>query len=57
MGLITNPPTVYSPTQYYGTFADIGASANSGYLAPSGTIYSLASKPHQQQVYNYQSAG
>jgi hypothetical protein len=53
MGLITNPPNVYSPTQYYGTFADIGASANSGYLAPSGTIYSLASKPHQQQVYNF----
>ena len=53
MNLTTNPPTVYTPTQYYGTFADIAASAASTYLAPSGTIYSLASTPHQQQVYNY----
>jgi hypothetical protein len=53
MGLINNPPGIYSPTQYYGTFADIGASASAGYLAPSGTIYSLGSTPHQQQVYNY----
>jgi hypothetical protein len=51
--LLNNPPVVYSPTQYYGTFADIAASASSAYLAPTGTIYSAASKPHQQQVYNY----
>src|ERR1019366_2994775 len=34
MGLLPNPPNVSSPTQYYGTFSDIGASANSGCLAP-----------------------
>jgi hypothetical protein len=51
--LINNPPGIYSPTQYYGTFSDIAASASSGFLAPSGTIYSLASTPHQQQVYNF----
>lgn len=51
--LINNPPGIYSPTQYYGTFSDIAASASSAFLAPSGTIYSLASVPHQQQVYNY----
>ena len=53
MNLISNPPGVYTPTQYYGTFSDIAASAASAYLAPTGSIYSLASKPHQQQVYNY----
>ena len=53
MNLTTNPPTVYTPTQYYGTLADIAASASMGYLAPSGTIYSFASTPHQQQVYNF----
>ena len=53
MNLIGNPPIVSTPTQYYGTFADIAASASSGLLSPSGTVYSLASTPHQQQVYNF----
>jgi Carboxypeptidase regulatory-like domain len=51
--LINNPPGIFSPTQYYGTFDDIAASAASGLLAPTGTIYSMASVPHQQQVYNF----
>jgi hypothetical protein len=49
--LLNNPPGVSNPTQYFGTFGDIAAST--GYLGPSGTLYSLASPPHQQQVYNY----
>ena len=53
MNLSSNPPAVYSPTTYYGTFSDIASSAASGYLAPTGTVYSLASVPHQQQVYNF----
>jgi hypothetical protein len=53
MNLSSNPPAVYSPTTYYGTFSDIAASAASGYLAPTGTVYSLATVPHQQQVYNF----
>jgi hypothetical protein len=53
MNLSSNPPAVYSPTTYYGTFSDIAASASSGMLAPTGTIYSLATVPHQQQVYNF----
>ncbi len=53
MNLSSNPPAVYSPTTYYGTFSDIAASAASGYLGPTGTVYSLATKPHQQQVYNF----
>ena len=39
--------------QYYGTFSDIAASASSAFLAPTGTVYSLSSVPHQQQVYNF----
>jgi len=46
-------PAYYSPTQFYGTFNDIAASASTGYLSPSGTTYSLASKGHQQQVYSF----
>jgi len=53
MGTSSNPPAVYSPTTWYGTFSDIAASAASGLLAPTGTVYSLASVGHQQQVYNY----
>ena len=51
--LTGGPPAVYSPSTYYGTFSDIASSVTSGYLAPSGTVYSLASVPHQQQVYNF----
>lgn len=50
---LLGPPSFYTPTQYYGTFADIATTANSGFLAPSGTLYSLADKGHQQVVYNY----
>lgn len=53
MNLSGNPPAVYSPTTYYGTFSDIASSASNGYLAPTGTVYSIASVPHQQQVYNF----
>jgi len=53
MGTSSNPPAVYSPTTYYGTFSDISSSASSGYLAPTGTVYSLASTPHQQQVFQF----
>jgi hypothetical protein len=52
MNLYTNPPNIFTPTQYYGTFADIGASASAGYLGPSN-INSFASTPHQMQVYNF----
>ncbi len=53
MGQISNPPTVFSPTQYYGTFADIKDTASAGFLAPSGSVSSLATPGHQQTIYNY----
>ncbi|HEV3144256.1 MAG TPA: carboxypeptidase-like regulatory domain-containing protein, partial [Gemmataceae bacterium] len=40
---LLGPPAYFSPTQYYGTFSDISAAAASGFLAPTGTVYSLAS--------------
>jgi hypothetical protein len=46
-------PAFFSPTQYYGSFADIAASAGSGYLSPTGTVYSMAAQGHQQVVYNF----
>ena len=49
----SGPPSVYSPTTYYGTLAGIASSASSTYLAPSGTIHSLSSVPHQEQIYNF----
>lgn len=53
MGQIANPPSVFSPTQYYGTFADIQTTASAGFLAPSGSVSSLATTGHQQSVYNF----
>jgi hypothetical protein len=53
MNLSGNPPAVYSPTTFYGTLANIVSSASSSFLAPPGTVYSLSSVPHQQQVYNF----
>jgi len=51
--LAGNPPSVYTPSSYYGTLAGIASSASSSLLAPSATVYSLSSVPHQQQVYNF----
>ncbi|HEY3840286.1 MAG TPA: hypothetical protein VGL72_27120, partial [Bryobacteraceae bacterium] len=53
MNLSGNPPAVFSPTTYYGTLSGIASSASSAFIAPSGTVYSLSSTPHQQQVYNF----
>jgi len=53
MGQIDNPPSVFTPTQYYGTFSDILATANSGLLAPSSSLTSLSTAGHQQTIYNF----
>ena len=45
-------PAYFTPTQYYGTFADIASSASTGYLSPS-TVYAIDPNGHQQVVYNY----
>ncbi len=53
MGQIGNPPTIFTPTQYYGTFADIQSNVSSGLLSPNGSVTSIASTGHQQAVYNF----
>jgi hypothetical protein len=53
MGQIGNPPIIFSPTQYYGSFADIQSSVSSGLLSPTGSVTSLAGQGHQQAVYNF----
>ncbi|MBV9083145.1 MAG: TonB-dependent receptor [Acidobacteriaceae bacterium] len=53
MGQLGNPPTVFTPTQYYGTFSDIAASASAGLLSPTGTLTSLSGKGHEQAVYDF----
>jgi hypothetical protein len=50
---LLGPPVFYSPVNYYGSYSDIAATAASGLLSPTGTVYSLASKGHQQVVYNF----
>ena len=54
MNLIGNPPAVYSPTQYYGTFSDIALIGRPPGISrrPARFIRSR-SVPHQQQVYNF----
>jgi hypothetical protein len=53
MSMLSNPPTIYTPTQYYGTIAGILDQVNSGLLAPTGTVYSLGSAGHNPVTYNY----
>lgn len=53
MNTLASPPTIFTPTQYYGSISDIQTQLSSGLLAPSGTIYSLASVGHNPTTYNY----
>jgi hypothetical protein len=50
---LLGPPAYFSPTQYYGTISDIATTAAAGFLAPTGTVYSLAGPGHNQVVYNF----
>jgi len=46
-------PVFLQPTVFYGAFSDIASSVASGFLSPTGTIYSMASTGHQQVTYNF----
>ena len=52
MCLLSNPPTVFSPTVYYGTIADLAATAGSGVLAPTA-VTPLSGRGHEPTVYNF----
>lgn len=53
MNTLANPPTIFTPTQYYGTIASIQDQVGSGLLAPSGTVYSLAGPGKVTAAYNF----
>ncbi|MBI2689364.1 MAG: TonB-dependent receptor [Acidobacteria bacterium] len=53
MGLLSNPPTISSPTIYFGSLADIGRNAGGGILAPSGTVTGLIGNVPMPTVYNF----
>ncbi|MDZ4796910.1 MAG: carboxypeptidase regulatory-like domain-containing protein [Bryobacteraceae bacterium] len=52
MGALANPPTVFSPTTYYGEIDDLAASAASGMLAPSN-VSSLIGHNKGTASYNF----
>lgn len=52
MGTLSNPPTIYTPTIYYGTLADLQATAGQGILAPSN-VTSLLGTQKAPTVYNF----
>ena len=52
MDTLTNPPTIFTPTVYYGTLDSLRDSAGGGVLAPS-TISSLIGAVKMPTVYNF----
>lgn len=52
MGMLNNPPTVMTPTVYYGTLDQLAATAGSALLAPTATN-SLVGKGKLPTVYNF----
>lgn len=52
MNLMANPPTIYSPTVYYGAISDLAATAGKGILAPSN-VTALYGRGKSPTVYNY----
>ena len=52
MGMISNPPTVFTPTVYFGTLDGLAATAGKGVLAPSATKSMNGYQP-PPTVYNY----
>ncbi len=53
MNTLPNPPTVYTPTVYYGWLDQIADAAGQGILAPSTVSDSLLGNQHNPVTYNY----
>lgn len=53
MTQVSNPPTVFTPTTYYGTLAELDQTAGESILAPSGTMTSTIGHHPLGTVYNY----
>ncbi len=52
MNLMANPPTIYSPTVYYGSIGDLAAMAGKGILGPSN-VTSLSGRGKSPTIYNF----
>ncbi len=53
MGLLANPPTISTPTVYFGNLSDIGRNTSGAILAPTGTVTGLIGDVPMPTVYNF----
>jgi hypothetical protein len=53
MGLLANPPTIYTPTVYNGTLDGLAQAAGSGVLAPAATVTSMLGRQTPPTTYNF----
>jgi hypothetical protein len=53
MGLLSNPPTISTPSVYYGYLDRLGDAAGKGILAPNATTTSMIGRHSPPTVYNY----
>jgi hypothetical protein len=53
MGLLSNPPSIFTPTVYYGYVDQLGVASGKGVLAPSTIGNSLLGLQKTPAVYNY----
>ncbi|MEO7144015.1 MAG: TonB-dependent receptor [Bryobacteraceae bacterium] len=53
MGLLSNPPTIFTPTVYYGTLATLAETQGGAILAPSSSVTSMLGEHSAPTVYNY----
>jgi hypothetical protein len=51
--MVANPPTVYTPTVYYGTVDTLAQAGGKGVLAPTSSMYAMFGQQPQQTTYNY----
>ncbi|MBM3785116.1 MAG: hypothetical protein FJW30_12190 [Acidobacteria bacterium] len=51
--MLPNPPSIFSPTVYYGTLQDLAATSGTGILAPSGTVRGIFGDNPMPTTYNY----
>ncbi|MBI3473255.1 MAG: TonB-dependent receptor [Candidatus Solibacter usitatus] len=53
MGTLANPPTIYTPTVFFGSLDKLADTGGRWILAPSGTVTSLLGRHTLPTVYNY----
>lgn len=53
MNTLGDPPTIFTPTVYFGTLEGLAQTGGSGILAPSGTVYSMLGRQMPPTTYNW----